>query len=95
MIWLLKNMKDQKQIKKKIEAELKTGRYGSYGGEAEFLAYDFNKFQSFCCGGVQIGLGEGRFRGAVSDIIIMSGAWYAYQNRRYDLIKKYKLDAWN
>ena len=88
-------MKNQKQIKKKIEAELKSGIYGSYGGDTEFLTYDPFKFRDFCRGHIQIGLGEGKFRECVSDVIYLAGAWHEYQNKRYTLMKKYKLDEWN
>lgn len=78
----------------KIKAELAKGNFCGWGGDSEFLQYDWRTFQHWCCGQVMIGMGEGNggFQNSVHNILRYGQAWEQYWQAKRALEHKYGLD---
>lgn len=84
-----------KQIKNrraKVKAELDKTNFCGWGGETEFLSYDWKRFQNFCSGQIIIAIGANNFSSTVHNVLNWAMAWGQYQTEKRRLETKYGLD---
>ena len=85
-------MKEQAQIKKLIKAELAKGNYAGYGGDSEFLSYNWKQFVNWCSGQLLIAIGDGQFRSTLDTCLRLSTAWEQRWAKKRELERKYGID---
>jgi hypothetical protein len=72
----------------RIEKELSLMYFVGFGGGSDFLKYDYNKFNDYCCGKLVLAIGQGEFSREVALVTNMAMAYALYQEKRKQLIEE-------